>query len=162
MYLSRVILINFFPNDPVPPVIRIDLFLSILLTVNIALAVTILLVAVYTKEPLQYSTFPTILLISTLFRLGLNVSTTRLILLYGYAGDVITAFGSFVVGGNYVVGVLIFIILVIINFIVITNGAGRVSEVLLAYISYRFDFVLLLSDPFWKPGSRNNKTMFQY
>ncbi|MEW5819776.1 MAG: flagellar biosynthesis protein FlhA [Cyanobacteriota bacterium] len=103
--------------------------LDILLTINIALAVTIMLVAIYTAEPLQFSTFPTILLVATLFRLGLNVSSTRLILLYGDAGEVISAFGNFVVGGNYVVGVLIFIILVIINFIVITNGATRVSEV---------------------------------
>lgn len=103
--------------------------LDVLLTLNIALAVTILLVTLYTDEPLQYSTFPTILLFATLFRLGLNVSSTRLILLNADAGEVIQSFGSFVIGGNYVVGLLIFIILVIINFIVITNGAGRVSEV---------------------------------
>ncbi|MEB3245456.1 MAG: flagellar biosynthesis protein FlhA [Vampirovibrionales bacterium] len=109
---------------PIPPFI-----LDILLTVNIALSVTILLVTLYTSEPLQYSTFPTVLLVSTLFRLGLNVSSTRLILLQGHAGDVIQAFGNFVIGGNYVVGLLMFIILIVINFIVITNGAGRVSEV---------------------------------
>jgi flagellar biosynthesis protein FlhA len=109
---------------PLPP-----LLLDGLLTINIALSVTILLVTLYTREPLQYSTFPTILLFSTLFRLGLNVSTTRLILLNGEAGQVVTAFGNFVIGGNYVVGLLLFIILIIINFIVITNGAGRVSEV---------------------------------
>ncbi|MGE0199853.1 MAG: flagellar biosynthesis protein FlhA [Candidatus Melainabacteria bacterium] len=103
--------------------------LDLLLTTNIALSVTILLVTLYTQEPLQYSTFPTILLISTLMRLGLNVSSTRLILLDAHAGQVIQAFGNFVIGGNYVVGLLIFIILIIINFIVITNGAGRVSEV---------------------------------
>ncbi len=109
---------------PLPPML-----LDILLTINIALSVTILLVTLYTQEPLQYSTFPTILLFSTLFRLGLNVSTARLILLHGEAGQVVHAFGNFVIGGNYVVGLLIFIILIIINFIVITNGAGRVSEV---------------------------------
>lgn len=109
---------------PLPP-----LLLDILITTNIALSVTILLVTLYTREPLQYSTFPTILLFATLFRLGLNVSATRLILLHGEAGQVVHAFGSFVIGGNYVVGMLIFGILVIINFIVITNGAGRVSEV---------------------------------
>ncbi|WP_373531508.1 flagellar biosynthesis protein FlhA [Vampirovibrio sp.] len=103
--------------------------LDVFLTLNIALSVTILLVTLYTQEPLQYSTFPTVLLFATLFRLGLNVSTTRLILLYGEAGEVVHAFGNFVIGGNYVVGMLIFIILIIINFIVITNGAGRVSEV---------------------------------
>ncbi|WP_303672741.1 flagellar biosynthesis protein FlhA [Vampirovibrio chlorellavorus] len=105
------------------------LILDVFLTLNIALSVTILLVTLYTQEPLQYSTFPTILLFATLFRLGLNVSTTRLILLNGEAGQVVHAFGNFVIGGNYVVGMLIFIILIIINFIVITNGAGRVSEV---------------------------------
>jgi flagellar biosynthesis protein FlhA len=109
---------------PLPP-----LLLDILLTVNIALSVTILLVTLYTQEPLQYSTFPTVLLFATLFRLGLNVSTTRLILLHGEAGQVVHAFGNFVIGGNYVVGMLLFVILIIINFIVITNGAGRVSEV---------------------------------
>jgi flagellar biosynthesis protein FlhA len=119
-----VVLIVAMMLIPLPPPL-----LDVLLTINIAFAVTIMLVAIYTKEPLQYSTFPTILLVATLFRLGLNVSSTRLILLQANAGQVIDAFGSFVVGGNYVVGVLIFIILVIINFIVITNGATRVSEV---------------------------------
>jgi flagellar biosynthesis protein FlhA len=109
---------------PLPPML-----LDLLLTLNLALSLTIFLVTLYTREPLQYSTFPTLLLVSTLFRLGLNVSSTRLILLTGSAGDVIQAFGNFVVGGNYVVGLLIFIILMIINFMVITNGAGRVSEV---------------------------------
>lgn len=103
--------------------------LDFLLTINISLSVIILLVCLFTKEPLEYSTFPTILLISTVFRLGLNVSSTRLILLHGEAGDVIHAFGEFVVGGNYVVGFVIFSILVIINFMVITGGAGRVAEV---------------------------------
>ena len=106
-----------------------SMLLDLLLTINISLSVIILLVCLYTKEPLDYSSFPTILLVSTLFRLGLNVSSTRLILLYGHAGDVINAFGQFVVGGNYVVGVIIFAILVIINFMVITGGAGRVAEV---------------------------------
>ena len=109
---------------PLPPMI-----LDILLTINISLSVIILLVCLFTTEPLQYSSFPTILLLSTLFRLGLNVSATRLILLHAHAGEVITAFGQFVVGGNYVVGVVIFIILVVINFMVITSGAGRVAEV---------------------------------
>jgi flagellar biosynthesis protein FlhA len=109
---------------PLSPIV-----LDVFLTLNIALSVTILLVTLYTQEPLQYSTFPTVLLFATLFRLGLNVSTTRLILLHGEAGQVVHAFGNFVIGGNYVVGMLIFVILIIINFIVITNGAGRVSEV---------------------------------
>lgn len=109
---------------PLPPPI-----LDILLTVNISLSVIILLVCLYTKNPLDYSSFPTVLLIATLFRLGLNVSSTRLILLYGEAGNVIHSFGEFVVGGNYVVGFVIFVILVIINFMVITGGATRVAEV---------------------------------
>ena len=104
-------------------------FLDLLLTVNISLAVVILLVCLYTQEPLDYSSFPTVLLIATLFRLGLNVSSTRLILLNGQAGNVISAFGQFVVGGNYVVGAVIFCILVLINFMVITGGATRVAEV---------------------------------
>jgi flagellar biosynthesis protein FlhA len=109
---------------PMPPA-----FLDILLTINISLSVIILLVCLYTKEPLDYSSFPTVLLIATLFRLGLNVSSTRLILLYGEAGSVIHSFGEFVVGGNYVVGFVIFVILVLINFMVITGGATRVAEV---------------------------------
>ena len=103
--------------------------LDLLLTVNISLAVVILLVCLYTQEPLDYSSFPTVLLIATLFRLGLNVSSTRLILLHGQAGNVISSFGEFVVGGNYVVGAVIFCILVLINFMVITGGATRVAEV---------------------------------
>ncbi len=103
--------------------------LDILLTCNISLAIIIMLVCLYASEPLQYTSFPTILLIATLFRLGLNVSTTRMILLEADGGEVITAFGNFVVGGNYLVGIIIFSILVIINFMVITNGAGRVAEV---------------------------------
>lgn len=109
---------------PLPPAL-----LDILLTINISLSVIILLVALFTKEPLDYSSFPVILLITTIFRLGLNVSSTRLILLHGEAGDVIRSFGEFVVGGNYVVGFVIFAILVLINFMVITGGAGRVAEV---------------------------------
>lgn len=109
---------------PLPPPV-----LDILLTINISLSVIILLVCLYTKQPLDYSSFPTVLLIATLFRLGLNVSSTRLILLYGEAGSVINSFGEFVVGGNYVVGFVIFVILVLINFMVITGGATRVAEV---------------------------------
>ena len=103
--------------------------LDILLTLNLAFSLVIMLTCLYTKEPLDFSSFPTILLIATLFRLGLNISTTRLILLYGEAGNVIHAFGEFVVGGNYVVGGVIFVILVLVNFMVITGGATRISEV---------------------------------
>jgi flagellar biosynthesis protein FlhA len=109
---------------PLPPPV-----LDILLTLNVSGGLAILLAAMYTNQPLQFSIFPALLLVATLFRLGLNISSTRLILLDGYAGDVITAFGTFVVGGNVVVGLIVFAILVVIQFIVITNGAGRVAEV---------------------------------
>lgn len=124
MLAVAVVLVVAMMMIPLPAVM-----LDVLLTVNIAFSITMLLVTLYTNEPLEYSTFPTVLLVATLFRLGLNVSSTRLILLHGNAGQVIEAFGNFVIGGNYVVGLLIFVILIIINFIVITNGAGRVSEV---------------------------------
>ena len=103
--------------------------LDLLLSVNISLSILILLMTLFTKNILELSIFPTMLLITTLFRLGLNMSSTRLILSEGYAGNVIEAFGSFVVGGNYVVGIIIFLIIIIVQFVVITNGSGRVSEV---------------------------------
>ncbi|MBQ7196569.1 MAG: FHIPEP family type III secretion protein, partial [Synergistaceae bacterium] len=103
--------------------------IDILLAMNITLGVVTLLVTFYVKRALDLSIFPTLLLISTLFRLSLNVSTTRLILLYGNAGELINAFGNFVVGGNYVVGIIMFLILVIIQMMVITKGAERVAEV---------------------------------
>lgn len=109
---------------PLPPVL-----LDFLLAVNITAAVLILIVSLYIESPLDISVFPGLLLILTLFRLALNMSSTRLILLDGYAGKVIETFGAFVVGGNYVVGFLIFLILVIIQFIVIVKGSGRISEV---------------------------------
>ncbi|NPV28223.1 MAG: flagellar biosynthesis protein FlhA [Firmicutes bacterium] len=103
--------------------------LSVLLIFNIALSLLILLVSLFTREPLEFSVFPALLLIMTLFRLCLNISTTRLILLQAYAGEVIQKFGGFVIGGNPAVGFIIFLILVVIQFIVITRGAERVSEV---------------------------------
>ena len=103
--------------------------IDLLLAMNITLGVVTLLVTFYVKRALDLSIFPTLLLISTLFRLSLNVSTTRLILLYGNAGELISAFGNFVVGGNYVVGIIMFLILVIIQMLVITKGAERVAEV---------------------------------
>lgn len=112
------------------PVILLDLAF----TFNIALAVVVLLVSVYARRPLDFAAFPTILLIVTLLRLALNVASTRVVLLEGHAGgasagQVIQSFGEVVVGGNYVVGLVVFIILVIINFVVVTKGAGRISEV---------------------------------
>src|SRR5512141_1862727 len=109
---------------PLPPVL-----LDVLIVLNITFSLTILLVALNIREPLEFSSFPPLLLIATLFRLGLNVSAARLILLDAHAGEVINSFGKVVVGGNTVVGVVVFLILVVIQYVVITNGAGRVSEV---------------------------------
>jgi flagellar biosynthesis protein FlhA len=109
---------------PLPPII-----LDILITTNIALSIVIIMVAIYLSNPLDISVFPGLLLVMTLFRLSLNVASTRLILGDAYAGDVIMAFGNFVVKGNYVVGFIIFVVLIIIQFIVIVKGAGRIAEV---------------------------------
>ena len=103
--------------------------LDLLLAVNIAGAVLVILASMQVSRPLDFAVFPSLLLILTLFRLALNISTTRLIMLNGYAGKVIEAFGSFVIGGSLVVGLIVFLILVIVQFLVITNGAGRVAEV---------------------------------
>jgi flagellar biosynthesis protein FlhA len=103
--------------------------LDALLALSIALSVVVLLVTVSTRDPLEFSIFPSLLLLLTLFRLGLNVSTTRLILSKAEGGHVIQAFGNAVIGGNYVVGLVIFLILIVINFMVITKGAGRIAEV---------------------------------
>jgi flagellar biosynthesis protein FlhA len=104
-------------------------FLDLFLAVSIALSLLILLAILYVREPADFTGFPTLLLFITLYRLSLNIASTRLILLDGYAGHIIEAFGNFVVRGNYVVGLVIFLILVLINFIVITKGAGRIAEV---------------------------------
>jgi len=122
MILSMMVL-------PLPPFL-----LDILFTFNIALAIMVLLVAMNTTKPLDFAVFPTILLISTLLRLSLNVASTRVVLLQGHtgpaaAGRVIESFGHFLVGGNYAVGIVVFVILVVINFVVITKGAGRIAEV---------------------------------
>lgn len=114
---------------PVPP-----FALDILFTFNIAFGLSVLLAVVYCERPLDFAVFPTVILLSTLLRLALNIASTRVVLLYGHtgtgaAGDVIKAFGEVVIGGNYAVGLVIFSILVVINFVVVTKGAGRVSEV---------------------------------
>jgi flagellar biosynthesis protein FlhA len=125
-----ILIIMFVMVVPVPPII-LDAFLAL----SLALSVIILLMSVYAKKPLDFSTFPSVLLVTTLLRLSLNVASTRNILLDGAdkgtaaAGEIIEAFGDFVVGGNYAVGIILFTILVVINFIVITKGAGRVAEV---------------------------------
>lgn len=108
--------------------------LDVLFTFNIALSLIVLLVTIYTMRPLEFSSFPTVLLVATMLRLSLNIASTRVVLLEGHtgtasAGAVIESFGDFVIGGNYAVGLVVFAILVIINFLVVTKGAGRVSEV---------------------------------
>lgn len=109
---------------PIPTVL-LDLFLAL----NIGLSLLVLLAIVYVKDPPEFSAFPTLLLALTLFRLALNISSTRQVLVHGYAGQVIDAFGHFVIQGNYIVGAVVFLILVVINFVVITKGAGRIAEV---------------------------------
>ncbi|MBL7556747.1 MAG: flagellar biosynthesis protein FlhA [Bdellovibrionaceae bacterium] len=114
---------------PLPPIM-----LDITLTFSLAISILILLVSIYAKNVLEFTSFPSLLLLTTLFRLALNVATTRLILSHGHegpkaAGDVINAFGNFVVGNNYAIGFIVFMILIVINFIVITKGSGRVAEV---------------------------------
>ena len=122
MILSMMVL-------PLPPFV-----LDVLFTFNISLAVIVLLVSLYSRDALEFAAFPTILLITTLLRLSLNVASTRVVLMHGHsgpdaAGKVIEAFGHFLVGGNYAVGLVVFIILIVINFVVITKGAGRIAEV---------------------------------
>lgn len=114
---------------PLPPFL-----LDVFFTFNIALSLVVLMVTIYAKRPLDFAVFPTIILLTTLFRLSLNIASTRVILLEGHngpdaAGNVIGAFGEFVIGGNFAVGLVVFAILVVINFVVITKGAGRISEV---------------------------------
>ncbi len=119
---------------PVPPII-----MDLLLVMSMTFSVCVLLVAVYSGKPLDFSVFPTVLLFATLFRLSLNVASSRLILLNGHTGEaaagrVIETFGHLVVGGNYIVGLVIFILLIVINFVVITKGAGRVAEVAARFV----------------------------
>src|SRR5215217_7422407 len=114
---------------PLPP-----LALDVLFTFNIALSLVIVMAVFYVARPLEFGVFPTVLLLATLLRLALNVASTRVVLLHGHtgshaAGKVIESFGEFVIGGNYAVGVIVFMILTIINFVVVTKGAGRISEV---------------------------------
>src|SRR5215207_6361435 len=114
---------------PLPP-----LLLDLLLAVSIIISVLILMTSLFIEEPLEFSSFPTVLLVATMLRLALNLASTRLILAHGHegtsaAGHVIEAFGNFVMAGNFVIGVIVFTILVIVNFVVITKGSGRIAEV---------------------------------
>ena len=114
---------------PMPPAA-----LDVMLSINITLSLLMLLVTMNVRSSAELSTFPTILLFATLFRVGLNVASTRLILSEGQAGTIITAFGRYVVGDNLTVGLVVFLILIIIQFVVITKGAGRVSEVAARFV----------------------------
>ena len=114
---------------PLPPLV-----LDILFTFNIVIGLVVIMIAIGTRKPLEFSSFPSVLLLATMLRLALNVASTRVILVHGHtgqeaAGKVIASFGEFLIAGNYLVGFVIFAILMIINFIVVTKGAGRVSEV---------------------------------
>src|SRR6202000_2940809 len=107
---------------------------DVLCTFNIALSIIIMMAVFYVSRPVEFGVFPTVLLVATLLRLALNVASTRVVLLHGHsgpgaAGRVIQAFGEFVIGGNFAVGVVVFVILTIINFVVVTKGSGRISEV---------------------------------
>jgi flagellar biosynthesis protein FlhA len=119
-----VVLVVVMMVIPLPPVL-----LDLAITLNISAALAIVVSTLYVRRALDFSAFPSLLLLTTLFRLAINVSVTRLILLHGDAGNVVKAFGNFVVGGNVVVGLVVFLILVVIQFVVVTNGAGRVAEV---------------------------------
>ena len=121
---GAVVLVVAMMIIPLPP-----LLLDFFITLNIAGALMIVCATLYVPKALDFSSFPSLLLLTTLFRLAIKISVTRLILLHGDAGHVVTAFGNFVVGGNVVVGLVIFLILIVIQLTVITNGAGRVAEV---------------------------------
>jgi flagellar biosynthesis protein FlhA len=121
---GAVVLVVAMMVVPLPPML-LDLFI----TINISVALAVVVATMYLNKALEFSSFPSLLLLTTLFRLAINVSVTRLILLHGDAGHVVKAFGDFVVGGNVVVGLVIFLVLVVIQFVVVTNGAGRVAEV---------------------------------
>src|SRR5690606_12999534 len=115
------------------------LLLDALFTINIALSLVVMMAVVYVKRPLEFSVFPSVLLTVTLLRLGLNVASTRVVLMHGHqgpaaAGHVIESFAQFVIGGSYAVGLIVFAILTIVNFVVVTKGSGRISEVSARFI----------------------------
>src|SRR5881227_102389 len=121
---GAVVLVVMMMIIPLPPAL-VDLCISL----NISAALAIVVTTLYLPSALDFSSFPSLLLLTTLFRLAINVSVTRLVLLHGDAGGVVRSFGQFVVGGNVIVGLVVFMILIVIQFVVITNGAGRVAEV---------------------------------
>src|SRR4029079_9130122 len=121
---GAVVLVVVMMIVPLPPFV-----LDLAITLHISAELMIVVATLHVPRALDFSAFPSLLLLTTLFRLAINVSVTRLILLHGDAGHVVQAFGDFVVGGNVVVGLVIFLVLVVIQFVVVTNGAGRVAEV---------------------------------
>src|SRR5713226_3765903 len=132
--------------------------LDLLIITNLALGLIMLMVALYARDALEFSVFPSLLLLTTLFRLGLDISATRLILLQAHAGQVVTAFGNVVVGGNFVVGVVVFLILIVVNFVVITNGAGRVAEVAARFTLDAMPGKQMAIDAEMNAGSINEET----
>src|SRR5258708_5928143 len=132
--------------------------LDLLIITNLSLGLVMLMVALYARDALEFSVFPSLLLLTTLFRLGLDISATRLILLQAHAGQVVTAFGNVVVGGNFVVGVVVFLILIVVNFVVITNGAGRVAEVAARFTLDAMPGKQMAIDAEMNAGSINEET----
>src|SRR6266849_3713204 len=132
--------------------------LDLLIITNLSLGLVMLMVALYARDALEFSVFPSLLLLTTLFRLGLDISATRLILLQAHAGQVVTAFGNVVVGGNFVVGVVVFMILIVVNFVVITNGAGRVAEVAARFTLDAMPGKQMAIDAEMNAGSINEET----
>ena len=138
--LQRVVMLATSRNDVVLAIMLVAIIfmmilplptwlVDVLIGVNMSISAVLLMVAMYLPSPLAFSSFPSVLLVTTLFRLGISIATTRLILLQGDAGHIIDTFGNFVVGGNLIVGLVVFLILTIVQFIVITKGAERVAEV---------------------------------
>src|SRR4030081_2856009 len=132
--------------------------LDLLIITNLSLGLGMLMGPPYARDGLEFSFFPSLLLLTTLFRLGLDISATRLILLQAHAGQVVTAFGNVVVGGNFVVGVVVFMILIVVNFVVITNGAGRVAEVAARFTLDAMPGKQMAIDAEMNAGSINEET----
>lgn len=125
VFLAVMLLVAIFMMILPLPTVMVD----VLIAVNLAFSVILLMISIYLRDPLEFSVFPSLLLITTLYRLALTISTTRLVLLQHDAGEIVEAFGQFVVGGNLAVGLIIFTIITVVQFIVITKGSERVAEV---------------------------------
>lgn len=125
IFLAVMLLVAIFMMILPLPTVMVD----VLIAINLAFSVILLMISIYLRDPLEFSVFPSLLLITTLYRLALTISTTRLVLLQHDAGQIVEAFGQFVVGGNLAVGLIIFTIITVVQFIVITKGSERVAEV---------------------------------